>query len=183
MRSIPQFSRNTCRSSIESPRHSSQRGQSAVEFVFVLVVVVAGMAGLYQVLHFERDVFNRLLYLRQIAMRQVHVDQDTTKKTFFTVGPVEFRTFGELLRSPVPLQVIDPSLRYSAKTLKVRRGTRYYDPYETGLPSPFDPLHDWLAIGGVMAFSETSENSPRWRKIIGPWSIVLYPDLTDQIDQ
>lgn len=180
MRSTLQSSRNICRSSIRSTDQPNQRGQSAVEFVFVLVVIVAGMAGLYQVLHFERDVFNRLLYLRQIAMRQVHIDQDTTKKTFFTVGPVEFRPFGELLRSAVPLQVIDPSLRYSARTLHVRRGTRYYDPYETGLPSPFDPVHDWLAIGGVMAFSETNEKSPRWRRIIGPWSIALYPDLNDQ---
>ena len=146
----------------------------------MLVILTAGMAGLYQVLHFERDVFNRLLYLRQVAMRQVHVNQDTTKKVFFAAGPVEFQPFGELLRSPVPLQVIDPSIRYMSRVLHVRRGTRFFDPYESGLPPPLDPLHDLVAMGATMAFTETTQDSPRWRAIIGPWTPPLYPDFLDQ---
>lgn len=151
---------------------ATERGQTAVEFVFVLLILIAGMAGLYQVLHFERDVFNRLLFLRKAAMRDLHRDQDITPKTLGVVGPAEFRPFGKLLNSPVPLQVIDPNIRYSPRVLQIRRGTRYYEPF------PFDSelMHNWLVIGGTMSFTETNQNSARWRAVVGPWIIPAYPD-------
>jgi len=162
----------TCRRSTES----AQQGQTAVEFVFVLLILIAGMAGLYQVLHFERDVFNRLLYVRQQTMREAHYDQFNTTKTFFSGNTMEFRRFGELLNSPVPLQVIDPNIRWNARVLRARKGTRYYDVYDTAL------MHEWYLIGGTMFVTDLREDGLRWRRAINPGLRALYPDYLDQSD-
>jgi hypothetical protein len=164
----------TCRSCTERRR---QHGQTAVEFLFALLIIIAGLAGLYQVLHFERDVFNRLLYLRQVTFRQMHVDQDTTKKTFFAVGPTEFRPVGALLHSPVPLQVLDPALRYPSKYLHVRKGTRFYDPLEA---VPFS--HGFGEIYGSMVVGDLWEVSLRWRTRFAAPPVIIgaYPDPLDQ---
>lgn len=159
--SIPSCTVAICRSCTERARHR-QSGQTAIEFLFALLILIAGMAGLYQVLHFERDVFNRLLYIRQMGLREAHRDQDVTKKTLFVTDPMEFRRFGELLNSPVPLQVIDPSLRYPTKVLHLQKGTRFRDPMEM-IPASHNPWE----IGGVMTLTELNEKWPRWRTMYG----------------
>jgi hypothetical protein len=98
-----------------------------VEFALAMLIVIAGISALYQALHFELDVFNRLLFLRQRAFVKAHEDQDSTPRTQFYAS-VDFKPLSEVTPVPVPFQSADPDLRFPTKQFVMQHGAKYADP-------------------------------------------------------
>lgn len=131
---------------------AAERGQGAVEFVFGMLVLLAIVSVLYQALHFELDVFNRLNEGRYNAFRTAHQDQDTTDDAYFGQS-IEFTRLGQIqwtiprtifgfsagtqrVRIEVPFQTgVDSNLQYPTKTYRMRKGTKSFEPYL--MRSPF----------------------------------------------
>jgi len=133
-------------------RSSDEKGQAAVEFVFGMLVLLAIVSVLYQALHFELDVFNRLNEVRYNAFRTAHRNQDTTDDEYFG-QTVQFTQLSELrwsvpqtilgfsvgtkrVKIKVPFQTgVDSNLKYPNKTFRMRKGTKCFEPYL--MRSPF----------------------------------------------
>lgn len=111
-------------------RGRRQRGQATVEFAFALIGLIALIAGLYQALHFELDVFNRLNLLRYRAVRLAHRDQLTVTRRYVPVVAT-FQPVAEVTPIRVPFQTADLSIRYGPKTFYVRQGAKWKDPLES----------------------------------------------------
>jgi hypothetical protein len=151
-----------------------QSGQVTIEFGLALLLLVVGLAALYQALHFELDAFNRLLILRQRAFHEAHLEQDKTPKTFFNVQQ-EFKTIGEL--PSMPFIQTDPSLTWGPRRYYFRKGTRYYDFFDT----TFMHSTGWITL--EMTAGDLWEDSVRWRTpftVLDGSLVVAYTDPLDQ---
>ena len=165
---------DTLRRSTDCRSGRAQRGQVVVEFALVLFILVAAIAGFYQALHFELDVFNRINLLRYNVMRKAHNDQPGTTKAFPSES-MTFRTVDQLLPFEVPLQIVDPTLAYGPKRFVYRQGTKYAD--------PLSYFHGSLTIGGLLLIGDFNQDGRRLRENMDPVlraSIVAYPDFNDQ---
>jgi len=125
-----------------------QDGQTAVEFVFVLLFLLVITSALFQALHFELDVFNQSMLARWEFFREAHKDQDTTPCRSFDVA-FQGKRLGDLVSFDVPYQTVDQNIRYGPKKYKGERGSKYFDRLE---------------IGGVGAHGS------------GSWFLILVPD-------
>lgn len=124
---------------------TSQRGQVVVEFFLALLVILAGICGLYQALHFEKDVFNRLTFLREKTFREAHENQDTTLRRSY-VESIDFKPLSELTPEiPFGFQNVDLGLRFPDKTYHMQAGSKYADPLYD-----YAYIHDKWVIFGML---------------------------------
>jgi hypothetical protein len=110
-------------------RHSlkRQRGQAAVEFSLIMLVVIGLAAVLFQALQFERDVFNRSLLARYLAFKDAHDDPDQIDPEDVQ-KEIRGKNIGDLVPYTPPGQDIDQTMHYGPKQFKIRRGTKAWDP-------------------------------------------------------
>jgi hypothetical protein len=108
-------------------RHPDQRGQAAMEFVLILLMMCAFAAVLFQGLLFERDVFNKSLQARYKILHDAREDQDETEMTDIDTT-FQGKNLEDILGFEVPIQEVDGSLHYGPKTLHMKHGTKYWDP-------------------------------------------------------
>lgn len=119
----------------------SQRGQAAVEFVFVLLIILGLAAVLFQAMHFELDVFNKMGMLRYRVMKEARRDQHETNMTTISNITVQGKNLDDLTEYAPPLQDVDGSMHYGPKKLVIKRGTKYWDPI---------PFHSFWAWSGLL---------------------------------
>lgn len=106
-------------------RASLQKGQAAVEFVFALVFVIALASVLYQALHFELDVFNKMGILRFQAFQRMHYNNQQYDHSFEDDSQmVSFKPLRDLTSYRVILQTVDQNMKYPDKRLSYKRGTQ-----------------------------------------------------------
>jgi hypothetical protein len=164
-----------------SSTRAAQAGQGTFEFALVILFVVIMLSALYQALHFELDVFNRISLLRFRIMQDAHDKQYDRVKSFPTES-MDFRNISDLTPVLLMTQSSDSTLQYGPKSLRYRVGTKYTEPF------PISALPEGgLVLGGVIIIgvgtSEYKENSRRFRDHIrqgAPLFIAQYPDLGDQ---
>lgn len=117
-------------------RARSASGQAAMEFVIALVWIIALSALIFQALHFELDVFNKMGELRYRVFRTVRQNQDSTKGRMISES-IEGKQLSEIVPFAVPGQYVDATLRYGPKNFYIHCGTRKWFPggdgVETGL--------------------------------------------------
>ncbi|MHB0968175.1 MAG: hypothetical protein ACYC7A_06870 [Thermoanaerobaculia bacterium] len=118
------------RTSLIRTRRAS--GQAAMEFVVALVWIIALTALIYQALHFELDVFNKLGELRYRVFRMARQNQDSTKGRMISEA-VEGKQLGEIVPYTVPGQYVDSTLRYGPKNFYIHCGTRKWFPGGDGV--------------------------------------------------
>ena len=109
-----------------------------------MIIVIAGTAALYQALHFELDVFNRLNSLRYRAMRVAHSDAFSVRREYRSVVASDFRPLSETTPIPVPFQTADLSLRYGPKRFYVRQGSLWNDQMQIHETGSFIPPTDMV---------------------------------------
>jgi len=164
-----------------SSTRAAQVGQGTFEFALVILFVVIMLSALYQALHFELDVFNRISLLRFRVMQDAHDNQYDRVKGFPTES-MDFRNISDLTPVLLMTQSVDSTLQYGPKSVRYRVGTKYTEPF------PISALPEGgLVLGGVIIIgvgtSEYKENSRRFRDHIrqaAPVFIAQYPDLGDQ---
>jgi hypothetical protein len=106
----------------------AQRGQAAIEFVFILLIILGLAAVLYQAMHFELDVFNKMGMLRYKVMKEAHEDQDETEMETIDNITVQGKNLDDLTPYSPPLQDVDGTMHYGPKKLVIKHGTKYWDP-------------------------------------------------------
>ena len=166
---------------VSSPRsiEQTQTGQATFEFVLAVLFIIITLSALYQALHFELDVFNKISLLRYRIMDEAHRKQAEDAKSFPS-EPMDFRPLVQL--TPVLLMtqdVTDPTLQYGPKSFRYRIGTKFAEPP----PIQFLPENHWLIAGAIQLAGDYNEDGGRFRNLFGPTSPVwvpLYPDLGDQ---
>ncbi len=104
-----------------------ERGQAAVEFLFAFLFILGLAAGLYQALHFELDVFNKMGQLRYKVFKEARRDQDTTQMRWVE-QQIEGKQLSDLTTYDVPFQDFDSTLHYGPKFYSMRAGTKYWFP-------------------------------------------------------
>ena len=103
----------------------SQKGQAAVEFVFALIFLVAISSVLYQVLHFELDVFNKMGILRFKSFQRMHFNNQQFNNGFNDDNQmVSFKPLSQLTDYRVIFQTVNQNSRYADKRLFYKRGTQ-----------------------------------------------------------
>lgn len=137
--------------------HSNlQMGQAAVEFVFALLFVIALASVLFQALHFELDVFNKMGILRFKAMQRMHYDNRQYDNSFGDDNQtVTFKRLSELTSYRVIFQTADQNMRYPEKRLSYKRGT------QVALPQAFTTgvlVGVVACITGLDRFEDTAGN-------------------------
>lgn len=103
------------------------RGQAAMEFVLALFWIVALAAVLFQALHFELDVFNKMGELRYKVFHTARQDQDTTSGRMIS-DSIQGKNLGDLVGYTIPAQEIDDSLHYGPKEFSVFCGSKKWFP-------------------------------------------------------
>jgi hypothetical protein len=103
------------------------RGQAAMEFVVSLIWIVFLAAVLFQALHFELDVFNKMGELRYKVFHTAREDQDTTAGRMIN-DSIQGKDLGDLVGFTIPAQDIDSSLHYGPKTFSVFCGSKKWFP-------------------------------------------------------
>ena len=105
-------------------KKDSQKGQAAVEFVFALIFLVAISSVLYQVLHFELDVFNKMGILRFKSFQRMHFNNQQFNNGFNDDNQmVSFKPLSQLTDYRVIFQTVNQNSRYADKRLFYKRGT------------------------------------------------------------
>lgn len=103
------------------------RGQAAMEFVVSLIWIVFLAAVLFQALHFELDVFNKMGELRYKVFQTARQNQDTTSGRMIS-DTIQGKDLGDLVGFTIPAQNIDSSLHYGPKTFSVFCGSKKWFP-------------------------------------------------------
>lgn len=148
------ISDDTCRYCTDP--HRRQRGQVTIEFFLALLIVLIGVSALYQALFFERDVFNRLNYLRFAAMNLVHANQENTTRTYSHVDS-EFQRLADVTPYEIPMQAADTDMRYGPKALDVRYGTKYRDPVSW--------VHNRWVIDGMLTTAHAEDTKDLFQQV------------------
>lgn len=100
-----------------------QRGQAAFEFVFAMLWIIALASVLFQALHFELDVFNKMNTLRYEAFKEARENQNTT--AYRTINKsAQGKPLSDLTGYQVPFQTVDQSQFYGPKKFYVGCGTK-----------------------------------------------------------
>lgn len=146
------------------------RGQAAVEFVFALVILLAFVAVLFQALHFELDVFNKVGLLRYRALKTARQSQDKVEPYYISDITIEGKELGDLTFYTVPFQEDDLTQHYGPKRLVVRRGTQHWDPV------PF--LHEEWHFAAPLALDHYEPTSGKFGDGFG-----LLNKIADQIPE
>lgn len=103
----------------------SQKGQAAVEFVFALLFLIAISSVLYQALHFELDVFNKMGILRFKSFQRMHYNNNQFNNSFNNDNQmVSFKPLSQLTNYRVIFQTVSQSQKYADKRLYYKRGTK-----------------------------------------------------------
>lgn len=103
----------------------SRKGQAAVEFVFALLFLIAISSVLYQVLHFELDVFNKMGILRFKSFQRMHYNNQQFNHGFNDDNQmVSFKPLSQLTDYRVIFQTVNQSSKYADKRLFYKRGTQ-----------------------------------------------------------
>jgi hypothetical protein len=101
-----------------------QKGQAAVEFVFALLFLIALSMVLFQALHFELDVFNKMGILRGKSMERMHYNNQQHDHGFDDDSQtVSFKPLSDLTGYRVIFQTADQNMKYPDKRLSYKRGT------------------------------------------------------------
>jgi hypothetical protein len=115
----------------------ASRGQAAMEFVLALFWIVALAAVLFQALHFELDVFNKMGELRYKVFHTARQDQDTTSGRMIN-DSIQGKNLGDLVGYTIPAQEIDDSLHYGPKEFSVFCGSKKWFPGGDGAETALD---------------------------------------------
>lgn len=106
-----------------------QLGQAAVEFIFALLFVIALASVLYQVLHFELDVFNKMGILRFKSVQRMHYNNQQYDHEFDDDSQtVSFKPLSQLTSYRVIFQTADQNMKYPDKRLSYKRGSKFFFP-------------------------------------------------------
>ena len=120
-----------------------QRGQAAFEFVFAMLWIIALASVLFQALHFELDVFNKMNTLRFKVFKDARENQPTT--SYRTINQsIQGKPLSDLTGYRVPFQTVDQSLKYGPKRFYVNCGTK-------SVAGPFTTAFKALAVAGLIA--------------------------------
>ncbi len=134
-------------------RSDSRKGQAAVEFVFALLFLIAISSVLYQVLHFELDVFNKMGILRFKSFQRMHFNNNQHNNAFNDDNQqVSFKPLSQLTNYRVIFQTVNQNQRYADKRLYYKRGTEAAVP--GGLTTAFLVL-----VGGCITTADHIESS------------------------
>jgi hypothetical protein len=104
----------------------SQRGQAAFEFIFAMLVLMGMIAVLFQVLHFELDIFNKTMIARYKLLEEARQDEDTTRPRMITTT-IEGKAIEDLIPWTVPFQSTSGE-KYGPKEVYWKCGTQYLFP-------------------------------------------------------
>ncbi|HUF18075.1 MAG TPA: hypothetical protein VMS12_08545 [Thermoanaerobaculia bacterium] len=103
----------------------SQHGQAAVEFIFALLFLIALASVMYQALHFELDVFNKMGILRFKSFQRMHMNNQQFNSGFADDNQmVSFKPLSQLTNYRVIFQTVNTNQKYPDKTLYYKRGTQ-----------------------------------------------------------
>ena len=139
---------------MRTQRRKAQSGQAAVEFLFAMMGVIALAAGLFQVLHFELDVFNKMGILRSKSFSRMHYNnQQYNNDLGDDSQTVSFKTFSQLVPYTVPFQSVSPA-KYPDKKLYYKRGTQFCFPGGAAASTGF-----LVGAGACMALADHYEDS------------------------
>lgn len=109
-------------------RRRAQRGQAAMEFIFAMLILMGIIAVLFQVLHFELDVFNKTMMTRYKLLETARENEDTTRPRMIS-EEIEGKQLGDLIPWEVPFQSSSVShLKYGPKSVYWQCGTKYFFP-------------------------------------------------------
>lgn len=118
-------------------RRPAAKGQAAMEFVIALFWIVALAAVLFQALHFELDVFNKMNELRYKVFHEARQNQDTTSGRMID-DSIEGKNLGDLTGYSLPAQDADSSLHYGPKKFYVFCGSKKFFPGGDGGETALD---------------------------------------------
>ncbi|HVT45094.1 MAG TPA: hypothetical protein VMT00_11960 [Thermoanaerobaculia bacterium] len=110
-----------------------ESGQAAIEFVFVLTVVIALTAVVFQVLNFELDVFNKSALARYELFKKAKNKQHERDQEM-----ISQEILGKKLKDVTWFKVLfQPTgsigeMRYGPRRFYMLRGTRRWDPLGDG---------------------------------------------------
>lgn len=100
-----------------------QSGQAAFEFVFAMLWIICLASVLFQAMHFELDVFNKMNTLRYNVFKVARENQNTT--AYRTINQsIQGKPLSDLTGYRVPFQTTDQSLFYGPKKFYVGCGTK-----------------------------------------------------------
>lgn len=105
-------------------RKDPEKGQAAVEFIFALLFLIALSMVLFQALHFELDVFNKMGILRGKSMERMRFNNQQFDNGFNDDSQtVSFKPLRDLTGYRVIFQTEDQDQKYPDKRLSYKRGT------------------------------------------------------------
>ncbi len=131
-----------------------QKGQAAVEFIFALLFLIAFSMVLFQALHFELDVFNKMGILRAKSMERMHYNNQQFNNRFDDDSQtVSFKPLRDLTGYRVIFQTADQNMKYPDKRLSYKRGTA------PALPGGLSTALIATAIGCIGFFDHAEDSA------------------------
>lgn len=119
-----------------------------------MVILIGLAAVLFQALMFELDVFNKSYLGRYELIRQARIDAPETEPDW-----QEYEISGEQLQELIPYPMYGESdigdLQYGPKTLKMRKGTKYWDPLAV-------PHEDWQFAAAILLLDHIEDSPVRF---------------------